>query len=390
MRRRDRFIDQLALTGLLLLVVLLIFGFIKKNNGSSDGHYTVKELRKVYSSGDRSNWPEPWLHSSVDKKSFEDIGVLGNPEFPQDNPYSVAKAQLGEALFFEKRLSEGDQVACASCHQPENGWSDSRRRSLGIDSLTANRNSMSLLNIAFSDKFFWDARVNSLEAQVLHPIKNPVEMNQPIAKGIEKIKSVDKYDRLFKAAYGDKSINADRIIKAIATFERTIISGETKFDKFISGDTDMYTDQEVKGLHLYRTKAQCINCHNTPYFSDNQLHNTGLSYFGRDYQDLGHFLASDETEDIGKFKTPTLRNLLDHKPWMHNGNFRNLTEVVDFYNLGNPSPMPKRDINAGKLTKPEGSPILKELQLTEEEKAALIAFLKTLQSREGTSSVFIE
>lgn len=387
MRRRDRFIDQFALIGVLLLIALLIFGFIKKNNWISDGDHNLQELREVYSSGDKSSWPGPWLHDSVDKGTFEDIGVLGEPEFPSENPYSVAKAQLGEALFFEKRLSKGNEVACASCHQPENGWSDSRRRSFGIDSLTANRHSMSLLNIAFSDKFFWDARVNSLEAQVLHPITNPVEMDQPIAKGIEKIKSVDKYDRLFKAAYGDKSINADRIIKAIATFERTIISGETKFDKFISGDTDLYTDQEVKGLHLYRTKAQCINCHNTPYFSDNQLHNTGLSYFGRDYQDLGHFLASGEEEDIGKFKTPTLRNLLDHKPWMHNGNFRNLTEVVDFYNLGNPSPLPKRNINAGKLNTPSLSPILKELNLTEEEKDALIAFLKTLQSQEEASSV---
>ena len=321
----------------------------------------------------------------MNKKEFEDIGVLGEPEYPSDNPYSKEKAQLGKALFFEKRLSKGNQVACATCHDPENGWSDAKRRSFGADSLTADRHSMTLLNIAFSEKFFWDGRVNSLEEQVLHPITNPVEMNQPIAKGIEKISQVDKYDKLFTAAFGDQSINKSRIVKAIATFERTITSGKTLFDQFISGRSEVYTDQEVKGLHLFRTKAQCINCHNTPYFSDNKLHNTGLSYFGRKYQDLGKFRATGDEKDIGKFKTPSLRGLMKHKPWMHNGNFISLKEVVDFYDFGNPLPMPKGNINEGKFKKPSKSPMISKLQLTQDEKAALIAFLKTLQSEEDES-----
>ena len=385
MRRSHQFINQAATVAIVLLVVVLIFGFIQKKDWLQD-EYQIEELRKAYSSGDASNWPKPWLHDSVNQKTFEDIGVLGDPEFPKENPYSKEKAELGKTLFFEKKLSKGNQVACASCHNPETGWSDSRRRSIGADSLTADRHSMSLLNIAFSEKFFWDARVNTLEEQVLHPITNPVEMNQPIAKGIEKISRVAKYDKLFTAAFGDSLINKTRIVKAIATFERTITSGKTRFDTFISGQSSAFTNQEVKGLHLFRTKAQCINCHNTPYFSDNKLHNTGLSYFGRKYQDLGNFRATGNEKDIGKFKTPTLRGLMKHKPWMHNGNFRTLTEVVDFYNLGNPLPMPKKNINHGKFKKPPQSPMVKKLRLTQAEKEALIAFLKTLQSDDDHSS----
>lgn len=158
------------------------------------------------------------------------------------------------------------------------------------------------------------------------------------------------------------------------------MSGESKLDKFINGNPELFTDEEVFGLHVYRTKANCISCHNSPYFSDNKFHNDGQALFGSKHQDLGLFEITKDSSDMGKFRTPSLREISETGPWMHHGNFPTLIDVIEYYNLGNPAPIQKRVLKTHNGQLPTNSPILKNLELTQEEKRALIAFLKTLSS----------
>ncbi len=184
---------------------------------------------------------------------------------------------------------------------------------------------------------------------------------------------------MFKSAFGDETINLEKILKAIATFERTVVSPKSRFDLFISGDSSALKDDEVVGLHLYRTKAGCINCHNSPLFSDNQFHNDGQTLWGSVNEDLGRYNVTKDKADIGKFKTPSLREVVNTGPWMHHGNFPTLLDVIHFYNNGNPSPIQKKyQGTARDSLLPTTSPILKKLGLTDTEKQQLLAFLQSI------------
>lgn len=205
-------------------------------------------------------------------------------------------------------------------------------------------------------------------------------MNFHVNLATERISNIKGYKVLFESAFGNDQISEKNIRKAIATYERTIVSESTKFDRFIDGEADIYSDREVLGLHLFRTKARCINCHNTGYFSDNKFHNTGLTYYGRKYEDLGLFEVTGKAKDVGKFRTGTLREVSRTEPYMHNGLFPHLEGVVNMYNAGMPRPKRKlRQVNDTLF--PTTSPLLEKLNLTNEEKAALVAFIKTLESR---------
>lgn len=363
-----------------LFIGIVIFAFKAQNQNDESLYYDYDELRNLYGSGDQSLWPEPVLDKSIDKSKFRDIGNLPSVEFPASNPYTKEKAELGKQLFFDKRLSKNGETACASCHAPEKAWADAKRKSIGHKNQEGSRNAMSILNTAHVSKLFWDGRAKSLEDQVRFPIEDPVEMNQSIELALDTIKRISEYQEKFTKVFGTTDIKETHIYKAIATFERTLVSKESKFDKFIAGNSELYTDQEVLGLHLYRTKANCISCHNTPLFSDNQFHNDGLTLFGSRHQDLGLFAMTNDSTDMGKFRTPSLREVNDSGPWMHNGNFPKLMDVIDYYNLGNPAPIQKSVLKShhGKL--PETSPILRDLNLSAKEKKALIAFLRTLSS----------
>lgn len=206
-------------------------------------------------------------------------------------------------------------------------------------------------------------------------------MNEHIEVAVDKISKIDGYQKLFAETFEDKKVSLSNIQKAIATFERTIVSSESKFDKFISGKADVFSDDEVLGLHLYRTKANCISCHNTPYFSDNEFHNDGQTLFGTKDEDFGKYNVTKNKSDIGKFRTPTLREVSRTGPWMHHGHFPSLLDVVEFYNLGNPSPIQKKYRGTQKDSLiPKNSPILKKLDLSKEEIKSLIAFINTLST----------
>ncbi|MDQ0781209.1 cytochrome-c peroxidase [Chryseobacterium sp. W4I1] len=341
----------------------------------------IAELRKLYSSGDPSKWPKPILDPQA-KPYFSEIGHLPEIQFPQDNPYSEAKALLGKTLFFDPRLSRSNQIACASCHDPELGWCDNRTFSFGHDRQLGTRNAMSILNVAYAGSLFWDGRAASLEEQSEMPIREEREMNGHIDLAAGKIAKIKGYEILFEKAFGDRSVSKDRISKAIAAFERTVKSGTSKFDQFIDGKADVYSNDELMGLHLFRTKAQCMNCHSSSYFSNNQFENIGTSLLGSKEEDLGRYLLTKTPEDAGKFRIPGLREVARTGPWMHNGSMTTLTEVIQFYSKGNPEHSQKRStIHNGITFNSEKSGFVRLLDLTDEEISQLEAFLRTLSSK---------
>ncbi len=360
--------------------ILVLLGLSCKDEQVNDDYESIANLRNLYSSGDPTKWPKPNLDSSV-VENFQDIGHLPDVQHPEDNTYSKEKADLGKKLFFDPRLSLSGQIACASCHNPELTWTDNITRSFGHDRQNGKRNAMTIMNSAFAHELFWDGRAKSLEDQARFPIADQVEMNEKLNIAVDKIDAVAGYKPLFEKAFGSNEVSLERIQKAIATFERTVISHTSKFDRFIDNKPDVFTDQEVLGLHLFRTKARCINCHNTGYFSDNQYHNDGQVLFGTKDEDFGRFIVTGDTTDIGKFRTPTLREVARTGPWMHHGHFPSLKDVVEFYNLGNPQVVQKKYRGTPRDSLiPEVSPILQKLNLTREEMDALEAFMHTLSS----------
>lgn len=367
----------------IVIICFCFFALWSCQDKSRPDYESIEGLRAAYSSGDKGLWPAPELHPNVDKESFEDIGVLQELKEDKNNPYTKAKYELGKALFFEPRLSKSNKVACASCHLPDKGWTDHEERSIGHDNQMGKRNAMTILNAAYAEKLFWDGRALSLEHQAMFPIADPLEMNEKLPIAVKTIQGLPKYQNMFQSAFGKEQINMQNIQKAIAVFERQIVSPPSKFDKFISGEKDLFSDSEVRGLHLFRTKAQCINCHNTPYFSDNQFHNDGLGHFGTKNEDLGLYYVTGDIEDVGKFRTPTLREASMTGPWMHTGFFKTLEDVIIYYNLGNPMPVSHRYFKKDSTRqKPQKAPMLEPLELTKQEQKDLLAFIKTL-STEG-------
>lgn len=366
---KDRYLALLAIAG---IVCLLSY------TSNDPTGYTMEELRDLYSSGDPSKWPAPHLFNEA-KEGFQDIGPLPEMKFPEDNPYSEDKMELGKMLFFDPRLSGSGKISCASCHNPETGWSDGNRVSFGHGRQTGTRNAPTIVNIGYARTFFWDGRAATLEEQVKGPIENPVEMNFHMSLATKNIKDIKGYKPFFVKAFGNEEVTEEKITKAIATFERSLKSPPSQFDQLVSGKKDALTDSELNGLHLFRTKANCINCHNTPYFSDQKFHNLGLTHYGKKYQDLGRYLVTQKNEDVGRFKTPTLREVSGNKPYMHNGLFPELANVIMMYNAGMGQEIPEgHQINDPKF--PHKSAMIERLNLTDEEVFDIVAFLKTLNS----------
>jgi cytochrome c peroxidase len=338
----------------------------------------VSELRAIYSSGDQSKWPEPNIDPTV-KESYKEIGLLDSVPFPEDNKFNEAKKLLGKTLFFDPRMSVSNQIACASCHDPQTGWGDGKRVAFGHDRQVGTRNAMTLFNTAYYSTLFWDGRAFSLEHQAHFPTMDKLEMNQPLDGLVKKFKKINGYKPMFKAAFGTDEISNDRIFEAIATFERTIVSPKSRFDLFIQGKKDALTDDEVMGLHLFRTKAACVNCHNGGLFSDNKFHNDGQALFGTEGEDLGLYNRTKRLDHLGLFRTQSLREVANTGPWMHHGNFPTLKDVVQFYNLGNPAPIQKKYLGTGRDSLiPKPSPLLKKLNLNDKEVDQVIAFLQSI------------
>lgn len=354
----------------------------------------VSSLRDIYAQPS-DTWPAPTVAAGVE---WQELGLKPSVPFPVDNPYSIAKVELGKTLFFDERLSKDNTVSCGSCHDPEKGWADGVRNGIGIGGQVGKRNTPTIINTAYYETLFLDGRVQSLEEQSLHPIANPIEMGLPLGELLQKLDDVVEYRPLFNAAFGDETITLDRIAKALATFERTIISNDSAFDKFLAGDTSAMTDQQLHGLHLFRTKAKCMNCHSGPMMTNDKFENIGLVYYGRSLEDRGRYNVTYKPEDMGKFRVSMLRDIKATDPTTHLGLFPLSMKIGDrvfgllaMYNNGmtrnRPGNFPQY---AHKYDKnfPEVSPLIERLGMTSEELLALDAFMSaiTAEVRQDSAS----
>lgn len=339
------------------------------------------ELRKQYSKAP-TDWPKANIEPSV---NFVELGLLPKVSHPADNPFSIEKAKLGHQLFNDARLSGSGQIACASCHDPDLGWGDGRKVSFGHNRQAGKRNAPSIENSAFSTSLFWDGRAISLEQQALMPIVDPGEMAFSLDALQARLAKDADYRQKFKRVFGDNKVSAQRIAKAIATFERTLISRRSDFDAFLHSQTEtnparkkrynqQFSDHALWGLHLFRTKARCANCHHGPALTDNEFHNIGLTFYGREHQDLGRYTVTGDLDDVGKFKTPGLRGVMNTKPWMHNGLFADMPGIISIYNAGGV----RFDKKPDDPLSPQTSHLLQPLDLNAEEQSAIIAFLQAL------------
>jgi cytochrome c peroxidase len=332
------------------------------------------ELRRIYAR-DAAEWPAPHIDDEV-RPHYRELGLLPPVTFPADNPYSQAKAELGRKLFFDPRLSGSGQISCASCHDPDLGFADGRTVSFGHERKELTRNAPTVSNAAFLSTLFWDGRADSLERQAADVINNADEMHASEEWIRSGIGSIPGYKAGFEAVFGSPEVTLERAAKAIATFERTLTSRGNAFDSFLRGDTEAISDDAVRGLHLFRTTARCVNCHHGPAFTDGRFHNEGLTYYGRKYEDLGRYNVTKDPADVGRFRTPPLRNIANTAPYMHNGLFP-LDGVLNMYNAGMPTPRRRPNQKDDPLF-PVKSPLLQPLGLNRQDLADLKAFLESL------------
>lgn len=295
------------------------------------------------------------------------------PVNPSDNPLTEEGIALGRKLFFDPILSADNTQSCASCHNPRNAFTDSRAFSDGIDGVFGTRNSMPLYNMAwnYDGKFFWDGRAQGLEEQALEPVTNPIEMHNTWANAAASLEDHPEYPLLFEQAFGATTIDSTLVTKAISQFTRTLISGNSKFDRYLLGEEEL-TASEQNGFNVFmdETKGDCFHCHgsdNNPLWTDNVFHNNGLDEV---ITDRGLGAITGDPREFGLFKSPSLRNLAYTAPYMHDGRFATLEEVIDHYSEGlvyseTIDPLMKNVARGG-------------VQITSEEKADLKAFLLSL------------
>ncbi len=306
---------------------------------------------------------------------------------PPSNPLTKGKVELGKQLYFEPRVSLNGTVSCATCHNPAKGWTDQLKTSTGIDGQVGGRNAPTVLNTVYGKTMFWDGRAPSLEGQSQGPPQNPIEMGKQSYKQIiERLREISAYKEQFAKVFGT-DVTLDGFAKAIASFERvTALSGNSTFDKYTSGDLEALNESQKRGMVLFGLrlhlddefkptaalkKADCTSCHIGQNFTDEQFHNLGIGWKDgqKSFADIGRYaidaVGSKNVADMGGFKTPTIRDIESTGPYMHDGSLKTLEEVVEHYNKGgNPNPFLDKAI--------------KKLNLTDAEKADVVAFMKAL------------
>jgi len=322
-----------------------------------------------------SEWPKPTIDAGVNWKEFKSLPKVDTSYFSLMEKPDV---KLGKYLFFDPILSGSNQISCSSCHNPQTSWADKLTVPVGNDHLEGTRNTPSLLNVYARKELFWDGRSKSLEEQALGPIEAHHEMDMELTKLIPKLKAIPAYNKLFLAAFGEEDYSMPEVLKALGAFQRTLTSRRSRFDEFLDGNYKVLSEQEVRGLHLFRTKARCMNCHNGQFFTDDAYHNIGLTYYKRKYQDLGRYEITKDPADIGRFRTPSLRDVMNTDPWMHNGLFWNMTGLLNMYNSG----MQMNSATPEQKTKdplyPVTDPLMQPLNLSKEEIKDIEAFLHAI------------
>ena len=284
--------------------------------------------------------------------------------WPQDNGYSPARVELGKTLFFDGRLSANGAVSCAFCHEPSHAFSASTPLSRGVNGKLGVRHTPTLVNRAWGKSQFWDGRAPTLEAQVVVPMTNPDEMGMTVDQVVEKLRDIKGYAPLFAAAFGDGAITFDRIARAIASFERTIVSGNSPYDRYIAGDKSALTKQQKAGLNFFNGKGECAECHSGPNFTTEKFANIGEG-MDQANPDPGLEAITKKRGDFGKFKVPTLRDLAHRGPYMHDGRSSTLSDVLDLYAKGG-------------LPNPHLDTRLTPFYMDEQTRQDLLAFLDSL------------
>lgn len=283
------------------------------------------------------------------------------------NSLTLQKVDLGRDLFFDKRLSVDGTVSCASCHDPATAFAGRDTLAIGVKNQIGTRNAPTILNSVFSKTYFWDGRASTLEEQAKQPLLNSTEMGMATeAALVARLSSIDDYRQRFRRIFPRGGITLDNVAIAIAAYERTLLSKDSPFDRFMEGDRNAVTDNQKKGWELFKGKAQCIDCHpytkSSPFFTDSKFYNTGISM-----SELGRFLVTQKPGDIGAFKTPTLRDIELTWPYMHDGSIKTLLDVMKFYNQG-----------GGKNSNLDAK--LQPLHLTDEEMNCIVEFMRSLTS----------
>jgi cytochrome c peroxidase len=316
-------------------------------------------------------------HLTLEQKAASSIETMkalyrrpASIPFPKDNLYTPQKLALGKKLYFDTRISVSSAQSCASCHSPAFGWADGLPVGVGFGMAQLGRHSPTIINAAWGAIFMWDGRLANLEEQALGPIQSPGEMNMPVDKLMDRLKTIPEYKPLFAAAFPGEDMSPKTLAKAIATYERTVVSQRAPFDDWIDGNEKAVSEEAKRGFVLFNTKAQCSLCHE------------GWNFTNDGFQDIG--LPSD---DIGRgkfapgvlkmehaFKTPGLREISRRSPYMHDGSMATLEQVVEHYDRGG-------------VERPSRSDLMKPLDLTTQEKADLVAFLNTLSSELDPTSM---
>ena len=308
--------------------------------------------------------PKDTLPKKIDLTKIPD-GLDQTRVIPESNPLKSEVVELGRKIFFDPILSEDNSVSCASCHQPEYAFASNNALAIGIDGKVGRRNSPTLVNRAFGKSFFWDGRAESLEEQALIPIASEIELGSSVEGALKRIKANKEYVQLFEKAFGKDGITDKNLAKALAAFQRTLLMGDSPVDQFQSANYGALTDEERQGLWIYESRGGCWKCHNGGNYSDEEFHNTGVSY-GNPKRDKGLSEFTSKSKDDFKFKTPTLRGVALTAPYFHDGSAKTLEEVVEFYSKGGAPDDKTLD------------PKMKKLDLSEEDKKHLVAFLKAL------------
>jgi len=253
------------------------------------------------------------------------LGPLRPVPVPDDNPMSDAKVELGRMLYYDPRLSGNGTISCASCHNPALGWSDGLAKGIGMNGQKLGRSSPTVLNAAYYETQFWDGRAPSLEEQAKGPIQAASEMGGEAAKATKTVAAIPGYASRFKEVF-DGEVTFDRIAKAIAAFERTVVDLDSPFDRWARGNDKAMSEAQIRGFEVFTGKGRCATCHSGPLFADKRYHNIALGD-----PDEGRFAVSKDPKETGAFRTPTLRNIALTGPYMHNGSLRTLREVIDHY-----------------------------------------------------------
>lgn len=293
------------------------------------------------------------------------LAALPQVPVPQDNPQTQPKIELGQRLFFDPRMSQDFSTSCATCHVPDKAFTDALPRSRGFGGRTLKRNSPTVLNAAYNTAQFWDGRAASLDEQCKGPLLNPEEMNMVDEKHlVDRLNAVPEYRRDFQNVF-NSAPSLDNVARAVAAFERTLVTPDSRFDRYMLGNKSALTDQEKRGLIVFFGKGSCSECHQGANFTDNKYHNLGAKPVPGNPDDVGRYAVTRKEEDRGAFKTPTLRNVALTAPYMHDGSVTTLEDVVEFYDRGGDGA-------------PNQSKLIFKLNLTAQDKKDLVAFLKAL------------